>query len=69
MSHPTRIHTISSRAFASDVDAAKRAATECGTVLITENGEPVFVLLSIGEYRRIMDRAMNPVDPSTSPDA
>lgn len=45
--------TISSREFNQDVSAAKRvAATE--PVIITDRGEPSHVLMSIGEYRRLL---------------
>ncbi|PWH05991.1 type II toxin-antitoxin system prevent-host-death family antitoxin [Brachybacterium endophyticum] len=44
--------TISSRQFNQDVSAAKRAATD-GPVVITDRGEPAFVLLTIDEYRRL----------------
>lgn len=44
--------SISSRQFNQDVSAAKRAATD-GPVVITDRGEPAFVLLSIDEYRRL----------------
>ncbi|GAB05808.1 type II toxin-antitoxin system prevent-host-death family antitoxin [Gordonia amarae] len=44
--------TISARDFNRDVSAAKREATE-GPVMITDRGEPAFVLLSIEEYRRL----------------
>ena len=42
--------TVSARAFNHDVSAAKRAA-DAGPVLITDRGEPAYVLLSIAEYR------------------
>ncbi|MGN6198773.1 type II toxin-antitoxin system prevent-host-death family antitoxin [Humibacter sp.] len=42
--------TVSARAFNHDVSAAKRAA-DSGPVLITDRGEPAYVLLSIAEYR------------------
>jgi prevent-host-death family protein len=44
--------TISSRDFNRDVSAAKRAASD-EPVLITDRGEPAYVLLSIEEYRRL----------------
>lgn len=46
------VTTISSRAFNQDVGAAKRAA-EHGPVVITDRGEPAFVLLRHEEYRRL----------------
>ena len=44
--------TVSAREFNQDVSAAKRAAAE-GPVIITDRGEPAFVLLAIEEYRRL----------------
>lgn len=44
--------TISARDFNHDVSAAKRAA-DAGPVVITDRGEPAYVLLSIEEYRRL----------------
>ena len=44
--------TMSAREFNQDVSAAKREATR-GPVMITDRGEPAFVLLSIEEYRRL----------------
>ena len=46
------IHTYSSRAFARDVGAAKRA-TAAGPVFITDRGRPAFVLLKIEDYYRL----------------
>ncbi|WP_290659126.1 type II toxin-antitoxin system Phd/YefM family antitoxin [Kocuria sp.] len=44
--------TISAREFNRDVSAAKREANH-GPVVITDRGEPAYVLLSINEYRRL----------------
>lgn len=44
--------TISARDLNRDVSAAKRAADE-GPVVITDRGEPAYVLLSVAEYRRL----------------
>lgn len=44
--------TMSAREFNQDVSAAKRAA-EDSPVIITDRGEPAFVLLSINEFRRL----------------
>lgn len=44
--------TMSAREFNRDVSAAKREAAQ-GPVVITDRGEPAFVLLSIEEYRRL----------------
>jgi hypothetical protein len=46
----TRI--FSSRDFTRDVAAAK-AAARSGPVLITDRGQPAFVMLNIGEYQRL----------------
>ena len=43
---------ISSRAFNQDVSRAKRAADE-GPVIITDRGQPAYVLLRHDEYRRL----------------
>ncbi|MDO5668603.1 MAG: type II toxin-antitoxin system Phd/YefM family antitoxin [Corynebacterium sp.] len=45
---------VSSRDFNRDVSAAKRAAAR-GPVIVTDRGEPAFVLLSIADYRRLSD--------------
>ncbi len=44
--------TISAREFNRDVSAAKRAADQ-GPVVITDRGQPAYVLLSVDEYRRL----------------
>jgi len=44
--------TISSREFNQDVSRAKRAA-DSGPVIITDRGEPAYVLLRHDEYRRL----------------
>lgn len=46
--------TMSAREFNRDVSAAKRAASD-GPVVITDRGEPSFVLLSIEEYRQLRE--------------
>ncbi|MCV7382408.1 type II toxin-antitoxin system Phd/YefM family antitoxin [Mycolicibacter longobardus] len=46
--------TISAREFNRDVSAAKRAADR-GPVVITDRGEPAYVLLSIKSYRELRD--------------
>lgn len=49
------VRTFSSGDFARNVAAAKRAAVD-GPVFITDQGRPVFVLLTIGEYDRLVRR-------------
>lgn len=44
--------TISAREFNQDVSAAKRQAAE-EPVVITDRGEPAFVLMAIEDYRRL----------------
>ncbi len=43
---------MTSRAFNHDVSVAKRAAAD-GPVIVTDRGEPAFVLLSMEDYRRL----------------
>lgn len=52
---------ISAREFNRDVSAAKRAASR-GPVVITDRGEPAYVLLSIDEYRRFGERGASLVE-------
>jgi prevent-host-death family protein len=44
--------TISSREFNQNVSAAEKAAVK-GPVFVTEDGKPVFVLMTHSEYRRL----------------
>jgi prevent-host-death family protein len=46
---------MTSREFNQDASKAKRAASE-GPVFITDRGRPAHVLLTIEEYRRLVDR-------------
>ena len=46
------ITTFTSREFNQDIRRAKKAA-DAGPVFITDRGRPVYVLLSIQEYRRL----------------
>ena len=52
----TRI--FSSRDFTRDVAAAKAAALT-GPVLITDRGQPAFVMLNIDEYHRLQGKAQS----------
>jgi prevent-host-death family protein len=47
--------TMSAREFNRDVSAAKRAADR-GPLVVTDRGEPAYVLLSIAEYRALKDK-------------
>ena len=51
----TSFYTVSSREFARDASAAKRAAAD-GPVFITDRGRPAFVLLTIDNYHRLAGR-------------
>ena len=53
--------TMSAREFNQDVSAAKRDAAH-GPVVITDRGEPAFVLLSIEEYRRLGEDGIDLVE-------
>lgn len=53
--------TISAREFNQDVSAAKREAKH-RPVIITDRGQPAFVLLSIEEYRRLSSHAIDLVE-------
>jgi len=53
--------TMTAREFNRDVSAAKREASR-GPVVITDRGEPAYVLLSIDEYRRFGERGASLVE-------
>ena len=55
------MRTMSAREFNRDVSAAKRAASD-GPLLISDRGEPAYVLLSIEEYRRMEETGTDLVD-------
>jgi PHD/YefM family antitoxin component YafN of YafNO toxin-antitoxin module len=46
------IHTLTSREFGHNVSSAKNLARQ-GPVFITDRGNPTFVLMDIGEYRKL----------------
>ena len=48
-----QVRTVTSREFVHNVSAAKRAASEGDTVIITDRGEPSLALIPIAEYRRL----------------
>ena len=52
---------MSSREFNQDVSRAKRAADK-GPVVITDRGEPAYVLLNHAAYRRLAGKAPSIVD-------
>ena len=63
------IQTVTSREFVHNVSAAKRAAAEGCTVIITDRGEPAFALLNIAEYRRLTQPRKNMVELLQMPEA
>jgi prevent-host-death family protein len=60
--------TMSSRELNRDVSAAKRAADD-GPVVITDNGRPAHVLMSIADYERLTDRARRMAHRLAAPEA
>lgn len=52
---------ITSREFNRDVSAAKRKARH-EPVIITDRGEPAYVLLAVEEFERLTNRSLNVVD-------
>lgn len=52
---------VTARDFNRDVSAAKRAASK-GPVIITDRGQPSHVLLSIGDYHRLLADERSIVD-------
>ncbi|MEL6062904.1 MULTISPECIES: type II toxin-antitoxin system Phd/YefM family antitoxin [unclassified Methylobacterium] len=60
------VTTLSSRAFQQNASHAQKAA-ENGPVFITRRGEPVQVLLSIAEYRRLSGQRRNIVEALSYP--
>lgn len=61
--------TISSREFNQDVSAAKRAALS-GPVVVTDRGEPAFVLMTHADFRRLTGQGgQNIVDLLADPES
>lgn len=57
---------FSSRAFNQDVAGAKRAAQE-GPVIVTDRGEPAFVLMTHADYTSMAGRRMTLLDILADP--
>jgi prevent-host-death family protein len=68
MGHP-QVKTVTSREFVHNVSAAKRVASEGGTVIITDRGEPTLALIPIAEYRRLTKTDKNLVELLRMPEA
>jgi prevent-host-death family protein len=62
------ITTLSSREFNQDVSRAKRAADE-GPVIITDRGEPAYVLLRHDAYRRLTREGPSILDLLNQPES
>ncbi len=60
--------TLSSREFNQDVSRAKRAADE-GPVLITDRGEPAYVLLRHDAYRKLLGQGPSLLEALAMPGA
>ena len=58
--------TISSREFDQDVGGAKRAA-ETGPVVITDRGEPAYVLLRHDAYRKLVGKGPSLLEALSMP--
>ena len=61
------ITILTAREFNQDVSRAKRAA-DAGPVVITDRGEPAYVLLRHDEYRRLAGGGPNILDLLAQPD-
>ena len=61
------ITTVSSREFNQHASVAKRTANN-GPVFITDRGQPVHVLLSIEDYRKLAGTEMTRVGALAQPD-
>ena len=64
-----QVKTVTSREFVHNVSAAKRVASEGGTVIITDRGEPAFALIPIAEYRRLAKTDRNLVELLRMPES
>ena len=64
-----QVKTVTSREFVHNVSAAKRLASEGGTVIITDRGEPSLALMPIAEYRRLTRTDRSLVDLLRMPEA
>jgi prevent-host-death family protein len=61
------VTTLTSREFNQDTSGAKEAAQR-GPVFITDRGRPVYVLLTIEDYRRLADGNLSLADALAQPD-
>ncbi len=63
------IRFLTSREFARNLSSAKRTAAACGTVIVTDRGEPTFALLNIAEYRRLTTGGKNMAELLAMPES
>ena len=59
MSRHVKLRTMSSREFNQNTSSAKHAADE-GPLLITDRGNPAYVLMTNAEFERLTQRAQKP---------
>ncbi|MDM0029107.1 type II toxin-antitoxin system prevent-host-death family antitoxin [Variovorax saccharolyticus] len=64
-----QVRTVTSREFVHNVSAAKRAASEGDTVIITDRSEPSLAPMPIAEYRRLTKTGKNLVELLRMPEA
>ncbi len=62
------ITTMSSRIFNRDIGKAKKAA-QTGPVIITDRGNPAYVLMNIGQYQQVTGSRKNILDLLAMPGA
>ena len=62
------ITTISCTALNRDIGKAKKAA-QTGPVIITDRGNPAYVLMNIGQYRKVTGSKKNILDLLAMPGA
>jgi hypothetical protein len=62
------VTTISSTALTRDIGKTKKAA-QAGPVILTEDGQPAYVLMNIEQYKEIIENAQSILDLLTLPGA
>ncbi|CAK8722827.1 Antitoxin Phd/YefM, type II toxin-antitoxin system [Candidatus Electrothrix aarhusensis] len=55
------VTTISSTALTRDIGKTKKAA-QAGPVILTEDGQPAYVLMNIEQYKEIIENAQSILD-------
>ena len=62
------VTTISSTALTRDIGKTKKAA-QAGPVILTEDGQPAYVLMNIEQYKEIIENAQSILDLLAMPGA